>query len=108
MFTTAKVDYSEIVSKVVCPETRGTCCLHCPEVIAGEIACFTKCPETLVKSEDCHFVLTMGNGVGLFLFLEVGEYGIDRNRTTFCKRLSFHFYVSDKVKVELNMSRRGV
>ena len=87
------------------------CCLCQPEVLPEERSFFrTKYPKALVKSrcEDQHFALAMKNGKGSCIFLNGRRCDIYQNRTTFCRQFPFHFHVSDRVRVELDLSCRGV
>ena len=107
-----EIDYSEVTGKKAeCPPQCGMCCLCQPEVLPEERAFFrTKYPKALVKSkcEDQHFALAMKNGKGSCVFLNGRRCDIYQNRTTFCRQFPFHFYVSDRIRVELDLSCRGV
>ena len=107
-----EIDYSEVAGKKVeCPPQCGMCCLCQPEVLPEERAFFrTKYPKCLVKtkSEDQHFALAMKKGKGSCVFLNGRRCDIYQNRTTFCRQFPFHFHVSDRVRVELDLSCRGV
>ncbi len=107
-----EIDYSEVTGKKVeCPPQCGMCCLCQPEVLPEERNFFrTKYPKCLVKSkcEDQHFALAMKKGKGSCVFLNGRRCDIYQNRTTFCRQFPFHFYVSDRVRVELDLSCRGV
>ena len=112
MYVTLEIDYSEITGrKVECPEGCGMCCLCQPEVLPEERYFFrTKYPGNLVKSrtEDQHFALAMKKGRGSCAFLNGRKCDIYQNRTTFCRQFPFHFYVSDRIRVEMDLSCRGV
>ena len=107
-----EIDYSEVAGKKTeCPLQCGMCCLCQPEVLPEERAFFrTKYPKALVKSrcEDQHFALAMKKGKGSCVFLNGRKCDIYQNRTTFCRQFPFHFHVSDRVRVELDLSCRGV
>lgn len=107
-----EIDYSEVLGKKAdCPEGCGMCCLCQPEVLPEERNFFrTKYPKNLVKSktEDQHFALAMKKGKGSCAFLNGRKCDIYQNRTTFCKQFPFHFYVSDRIRVEMDLSCRGV
>lgn len=107
-----EIDYSEVAGKKVeCPPQCGMCCLCQPEVLPEERNFFrTKYPKALVKSkcEDQHFALAMKKGKGSCVFLNGRRCDIYQNRTTFCRQFPFHFHVSDRIRVELDLSCRGV
>ncbi len=107
-----EIDYSEVTGKKAnCPDGCGMCCLCQPEVLPEERNFFrTKYPKNLVKSrtEDQHFALAMKKGKGSCAFLNGRKCDIYQNRTTFCKQFPFHFYVSDRIRVEMDLSCRGV
>jgi Fe-S-cluster containining protein len=107
-----EVDYSQVSGKKAeCPEGCGMCCLCQPEVLPEERSFFrTKYPKMMVKSRcaDQHFALAMKKGRGSCVFLNGRKCDIYRNRTTYCRQFPYHFYVSDKIEVELDLSCRGV
>lgn len=109
---TIEIDYSEVTGKLSeCPPQCGMCCLCQPEVLPEERNFFrTKFPKAMVKSkcEDQHFALAMKKGKGSCVFLNGRRCDIYANRPTFCRQFPFHFYVSDRVRVELDLSCRGV
>ena len=106
-----EIDYSEVMGrKVECPEQCGMCCLCQPEVLPQEVPFFrTNHPKSLIrsKSQDRHFCLTMKKGHGSCGFLNGRRCDIYPNRPTFCRQFPYHFYVSDKIHVELDLSCRG-
>ncbi|MCQ2070656.1 MAG: YkgJ family cysteine cluster protein [archaeon] len=109
-----EVDYSELVGKKAeCIDGCGMCCLCQPEVLPSERAFFKKNhPKCLVKSRgpEPYFALALKKDRGSCVFL--GE--CDRrckvydHRTTYCRQFPYHIYVSDHVKVELDLSCRGL
>ncbi len=107
-----EIDYSDVIGKKTeCPEGCGMCCLCQPEVLPEERNFFrTKYPKAMVKSrcEDQHFALAMKKGKGSCVFLNDRKCDIYQNRTTYCRQFPYHFYVSDRIKVELDLSCRGV
>ena len=107
-----EVDYSDVAGKKAeCPEGCGMCCLCQPEVLPEERNFFrTKYPKMMVKSKcaDQHFALAMKKGKGSCVFLNGRKCDIYQNRTTYCRQFPYHFYVSDRIKVELDLSCRGV
>ena len=107
----SEIDYSEVLGKKVeCPEQCGMCCLCQPEVLAQEVPFFRNGhPDHLIrsKSQDRHFCLTMKKGHGSCGFLNGRRCDIYPNRPTFCRQFPYHFYVSDKIHVELDLSCRG-
>ena len=107
-----EIDYSEVLGKKVeCDQNCGMCCLCQPEVLPEERSYFrTKYPKELVKlrGSDQHFALAMKKGKGSCVFLNGRRCDIYQNRTTFCRQFPYHFHVSDRVRVELDLSCRGV
>lgn len=106
-----EIDYSEVIGrKVECPEQCGMCCLCQPEVLPQEMAFFRQNhPSSVVRSrsQDRHLCLTMKKGHGSCGFLENRRCKVYQNRPTYCRQFPFHFYVSDRVHVELDLSCRG-
>jgi Fe-S-cluster containining protein len=107
-----EIDYSEVIGKKVeCPPECGLCCLCQPEVLPLERAFFRENhPDKLVKSRgpDPYFALSLKKGRGSCSFLDNRRCKVYDHRTTYCRQFPFHFYVSDRVKVELDLSCRGV
>lgn len=109
-----EVDYSDIVGrKVECPEGCGLCCLCQPEVLPEERLFFRENhPDKLVMSKgpEPYLALAMKKGCGSCAFLSNGtrKCQIYDHRTAYCRQYPYHIYVSDKVKVELDLSCRGV
>ena len=105
------IDYSEVAGKkVTCPDTCGLCCLCQPEVLPEERNFFrSNHPNALVKARypDEHFALAMKKGKGSCVFLENRKCSVYANRPTYCRQFPFHFHVSDRIKVELDLSCRG-
>jgi len=105
------IDYSEVIGKKVsCLPECGMCCLCQPEVLPEERNFFRKNhSESMVRSKypHDHFALAMKKGKGSCVFLDKRKCTIYENRPTYCRQFPFHFYVSDKVKVELDLSCRG-
>lgn len=98
--------------KFTCPPECGLCCLCQPEVLPEERNFFrTNHPHSLVRSRypDDHYALAMKKGRGSCVFLDGSRrcsvYG---NRPTYCRQFPFHFHVSDRIRVELDLSCRGV
>lgn len=106
-----EVDYSEVEGrKVDCPEGCGLCCLCQPEVIAEERPFFREnYPRNLVKSRgpERYTALALKKGKGSCVFLENRRCRVYDHRTTYCRQFPYHMYVSDRVKVELDLSCRG-
>lgn len=109
-----EVDYSEVVGKKAeCVDGCGMCCLCQPEVLPSERPFFRKNhPQHLVKSRgpEPYFALALKKGKGSCVFLDgcgrrCRVYG---NRTTYCRQYPYHLYVSDHVKVEMDLSCRGL
>ncbi len=109
-----EVDYSDVVGKKVeCPEGCGLCCLCQPEVLPEERLFFReKHPESMVMSrgDEPYMALAMKKGHGSCVFLSSGtrKCKVYDHRTAYCRQFPYHIYVSDKVKVELDLSCRGV
>jgi Fe-S-cluster containining protein len=108
-----EVDYSEVAGrKVGCPDGCGLCCLCQPEVLPRERGFFREnYPKDLVKSrtEDRYWALALKKGKGSCVFLdECRRCKVYDHRTTYCRQFPYHIYVSDRVKVELDLSCRGV
>ncbi len=106
-----EIDYSDVIGKKVeCPPECGLCCLCQPEVLPEERAFFrTNHPEALVRSnyQEQSFSLALKKGRGSCVFLNNRRCKVYEHRTAYCKQFPFHFYVSDRVKVELDLSCRG-
>ncbi len=107
------VDYSEVVGKKAeCLDGCGMCCLCQPEVLPAERAFFKKNhPKCLVKTHGAepYTALALKNGRGSCVFLnECRRCKVYDHRTTYCKQYPYHIYVSDHVKVELDLSCRGL
>lgn len=109
-----EVDYSDLVGrKVECPDGCGLCCLCQPEVLPEERQFFRKnYPENLVLSSttEPYHALALKKGRGSCVFLKDGcrKCQIYDHRTAYCRQFPYHIYVSDRVKVELDLSCRGV
>jgi Fe-S-cluster containining protein len=109
--TNLEIDYSAVMGrKVECPDKCGMCCLCQPEVLPNERSFFkTKFPKALIRSdcEDHHPALAMKKGRGSCVFLNNRRCDIYQNRPTFCRQFPYHFYVGERVSVELDLSCRG-
>ena len=108
-----EVDYSEVTGKKAeCLDGCGMCCLCQPEVLPAERAFFKKNhPRCLVRSSgpEPYFALALKNGRGSCVFLnECRRCQVYDHRTTYCRQFPYHIYVSDHVKVELDLSCRGL
>ncbi|MDR0309934.1 MAG: YkgJ family cysteine cluster protein [Candidatus Methanoplasma sp.] len=107
-----EIDYSEVRGKKAeCPEGCGLCCLCQPEVLAEERRFFEKHhPKDLVytKGADPYLALALKKGKGSCVFLEGRRCMIYSSRPAYCRQFPYHIYVGDKVKVELDLSCRGV
>jgi len=108
-----EIDYSDVTGrKVSCPPECGMCCLCQPEVLPEERNFFrSNHSSALVRSRypDEHFALAMKKGRGSCVFLDQERRcSVYDNRPTYCRQFPFHFHVSDRIKVELDMSCRGV
>lgn len=107
-----EIDYSELKGKKAeCPEGCGLCCLCQPEVLNDEKAFFEKNhPKNLVRSkgQDRYLALALKKGRGSCVFLNGRKCSVYNNRPTYCRQFPYHIYVGDRIKVELDLSCRGV
>lgn len=107
-----EVDYAEVNGKKAeCPEECGLCCLCQPEVLIEEKGFFEKnYPKELVRSKgpDRYLALALKKGKGSCVFLNDRRCKVYANRPTYCRQFPYHIYVGDRVKVELDLSCRGV
>lgn len=106
-----EIDYSEIAGKKIeCPSECGMCCLCQPEILPQEMGFFrNNHPKSVTtsKTPDKHFCITMKKGHGSCSFLNNRRCSIYQNRPTFCRQFPYHFYVGDRISVELDLSCRG-
>ncbi len=107
-----EVDYSEVLGKKAeCPDGCGLCCLCQPEVLAEERHFFEReHSRSLVRSKgpEPYLALALKKGKGSCVFLNGRRCAVYENRPTYCRQFPYHIYVGDKVKVELDLSCRGV
>lgn len=107
-----KVDYSEVAGKKVeCPDQCGMCCLCQPEVLPEERAFFrNNHPQSLVRIDGDvpYFALALKKGRGSCVFLNNRRCTIYDHRTAYCRQYPYHIYTGENVRVELNLSCRGV
>lgn len=107
-----EVDYSDVIGKKVeCPPQCGMCCLCQPEVLPEERPFFrNNHPDCLVKTKgpEPYFALALKKGHGSCVFLENRRCKVYDHRTAYCRQFPYHLYASDRVKVELDLSCRGV
>ena len=107
-----EVDYSELIGKKAeCPEGCGLCCLCQPEVLAEERHFFMKeHSKSLVRSKgpEPYLALALKKGKGSCVFLNGRRCAVYNNRPTYCRQFPYHIHVGDRVKVELDLSCRGV
>jgi len=107
-----EVDYSEVNGKKAeCPDGCGLCCLCQPEVLGEERHFFEKNhSKSLVRSKgpEPYLALALKKGKGSCVFLNGRKCSVYSNRPTYCRQFPYHIYVGDKVKVELDLSCRGV
>ena len=107
-----EVDYSEVAGRrVECPSQCGMCCLCQPEVLPEERAYFrSNHPDALVKANgpEPYFALAMKKGCGSCVFLNGRRCSVYDHRTAYCRQFPYHLYASDRLKVELDLSCRGV
>jgi len=109
---TNEIDLSEVHGRTAeCPPGCGLCCLCQPEVLTEERHFFEKHhSRSLVKSKgpDPYLALALKKGRGSCVFLNGRKCSIYENRPTYCRQFPYHIYVGDKIKVELDLSCRGV
>lgn len=109
-----EVDYSDLIGrKVECPEGCGLCCLCQPEVLPEERMYFRENhPKEMVMSRgpEPYFALALKKGKGSCVFLSEGtrRCGIYGRRPSYCRQYPYHIYAGERVKVELDLSCRGV
>lgn len=109
-----EVDYSDVIGrKVACPDGCGMCCLCQPEVLPEERLFFRENhPSKMVMSKgpEPYLALAMKKGKGSCVFLSEGNRrcSIYDHRTAYCRQYPYHIYVGESVKVELDLSCRGV
>jgi Fe-S-cluster containining protein len=107
-----EIDYSEVTGKKAeCPEGCGLCCLCQPEVLTEERHFFEKNhSRSLVRSRgpEPYLALALKKGKGSCVFLNGRECSVYSNRPTYCRQFPYHIHVGDRVKVELDLSCRGV
>jgi Fe-S-cluster containining protein len=105
-----EVDYSDVIGRrAECMEGCGMCCLCQPEVLPMERPFFREShPDRLVKGREGRFALALKKGVGSCSFLSGRRCGIYGRRPAYCRQFPYHIYVGDRVKVELDLSCRGV
>ncbi len=107
-----EVDYSEVAGRRVdCPSECGMCCLCQPEVLPEERPFFrNNHPDALVRTKgpQPYFALAMKKGCGSCVFLRDRRCTVYDHRTAYCRQFPYHLYASDRLKVELDLSCRGV
>ena len=97
--------------KAECPEGCGLCCLCQPEVLVEERHFFEKNhSKNLVRSRstEAYLALALKKGMGSCVFLKGRRCSVYENRPTYCRQFPYHIYVGDTIKVELDLSCRGV
>ncbi|AGI48252.1 putative Fe-S-cluster oxidoreductase [Thermoplasmatales archaeon BRNA1] len=107
------VDYSEVSGrKAECIDGCGMCCLCQPEILPEERPFFKKNhPDCIEKSRgpEHYTAIKLKNDRGSCVFLnECRRCKVYDHRTAYCRQFPYHIYVSDHVKVELDLSCRGV
>ncbi|MDR2698136.1 MAG: YkgJ family cysteine cluster protein, partial [Candidatus Methanoplasma sp.] len=107
-----EIDYSELKGrKAECPEGCGLCCLCQPEVLAEERHFFMKeHQKSLVRSKgpEPYLALALKKGKGSCVFLNGRRCSVYANRPAYCRQFPYHIYAGDRIKVELDLSCRGV
>ncbi|MDD3398288.1 MAG: YkgJ family cysteine cluster protein [Candidatus Methanomethylophilaceae archaeon] len=106
------IDYSELMGwKMECIPECGLCCLCQAEVLPLERQFFRQNhPRQLVKKDHPHnhLALALKKGKGSCVFLQDRRCSIYHDRPAFCRQFPFHFHVGERVKVELDLSCRGL
>ena len=107
-----EIDYSELTGrKVECIPECGLCCLCQPEVLSNEKDFFVKNhPTALVRNKypDDHLALALKKGRGSCVFLKDRRCTVYQKRPTYCRQFPYHFYVGERIKIELDLSCRGI
>ena len=106
------IDYSELVGKrVECIPECGLCCLCQPEVLPSESEFFRRNhPTALVRNKypEDHLALALKKGRGSCVFLNGRRCSVYSQRPTYCRQFPYHFYVGERIKIELDLSCRGI
>lgn len=106
------IDYAELDGwKMECDPECGLCCLCQAEVLPLERQFFRKnYPRNIVKKDypHDHIALALKKGKGSCVFLDKRRCSIYQDRPAFCRQFPFHFHVGERVKVELDLSCRGL
>lgn len=112
MLSRGEVDLSEVEGRsFLCVEGCGLCCLCQPELMPDESLFFQESyPEKLVWIEEPHphLAISTREGGGPCTFLHEGRCSVYQHRPRFCRQFPFHFYLGERVQVELDLSCRGV
>jgi len=107
-----EIDYSELMGrKVECIPECGLCCLCQPEVLSNEADFFRKShPTALVRNKypEDHLALALKKGRGSCVFLNNRRCSVYQKRPTYCRQFPYHFYVGERIKIELDLSCRGI
>jgi Fe-S-cluster containining protein len=108
----AEIDYSELIGrKVECIPGCGLCCLCQPEVLQDETSFFRKThPTALVRNRypEDHLALALKKGRGSCVFLGDRRCTVYERRPAYCRQFPYHFHVGERIKIELDLSCRGV
>lgn len=106
------MDLSEVEGRSFrCIDGCGLCCLCQPELMPDESLFFQESyPEKLVWIEEPHqhLAISTREGGGPCTFLHEGRCSAYEQRPRFCRQFPFHFYLGERVQVELDLSCRGV
>lgn len=112
MLSEVEVDLSELEGRRFdCIDGCELCCLCQPEVMAKEAPFFRKYhPDQLVWIDDPyeHLTIATKEGGGPCSFLEGGRCMVYDHRPRFCRQYPFHFFLGERLQVELDLSCRGV
>ncbi|MFP4196097.1 MAG: YkgJ family cysteine cluster protein [Methanomassiliicoccales archaeon] len=106
-----EVDLSDLQGRRFrCLESCQLCCLHQPELLEEEVRFFRKehpGSVVLMQEEPPRYGLALRN-LGPCRFLRDGYCSIYEDRPRFCRQFPFHIHVGDRVKVEGDLSCRGL
>ena len=107
------LDLSELEGKkFTCDDRCGLCCICQPELLPHEVEWFTlKYPQRIIEKKRPYrrTMLAVKRGYGSCTFLnESRRCEIYNVRPYHCRQFPFHTHIGRRVRVELNLSCRGV
>ncbi len=107
-----KVDYSDLDGwKMECIPGCGLCCLCQPELLPEEGRSLHRShPRQLVRKSQPHrhMAIALKKGRGSCVFLEERRCQLYEQRPVSCRQYPYRIHVGEQVKVELELSCRGV